>query len=239
MGFISSINNIFLAPDYLYDVYSYFEAPPLWEKSLIFVLYGFYLPVCGLSIVTTVAIYVAFIYSFHKGEHLFLSELNGLKQVQSTWKYRQLWAEVQKLNSCRTEFDSVMSVFPMFTLAYLFMGTAGNFVTLRDMSYIEKIEFFLDDGILYTANVASILVLVVVIEYYKMKTQKHVAMTKLTLTLVDTGESMYKFALIKEIEALSAFEYTIWSMCKLNREFILGYSSSLLTFTVMLVQLAT
>ncbi|KAI1304995.1 hypothetical protein HDE_01627 [Halotydeus destructor] len=126
----------------------------------------------------------------------------------------------------------------MLALSYLFAGAAGHVLMLRKMSSQELIDFILDDGVFYMINAISILVLIFVIEHYKKKTRNNATIAKLHLSSRDASESHYKFALIHELEQMSHFEYTVWSLAKLNKEFILGFSSSLLTFTVMLVQLA-
>ncbi|KAI1304994.1 hypothetical protein HDE_01626 [Halotydeus destructor] len=205
---------------------------------MIAVCYGFLMPFYICYGMTILAIYAAFLTGLHSGEQLFFSRLFRSISSRKDTKYQMLLIWLQRLTDCKKQFDSVMSIFPMCILANSFLGAAGYILIMRSMSGPQLWAFITEEVLDYVANIASGIALVILIEYFNSKSRAIADLAISYLTAVDSSESNYKFALISELERMSNFEYTLWSMTKLNRAFVLGFASSLITFTVMLVQIA-
>ncbi|KAI1288433.1 hypothetical protein HDE_09371 [Halotydeus destructor] len=221
------------------DLDWFYDNPPFWEKCFMFICYNI-LP-CFFKFYTNniLAVYTAFLIGSNQGQQLFIKRLIRKSVSRQSTEYKTLLNHLQQLKYCKTQFDSVMSIFPMLVMSYMFVGITCYVLLMRSLSRQDFMESLFSDGIGFGVNFASIIILVFVVEYYNMKTRSYAAMATTYLTNIDVSESNYKFALINELDQMANFEYTIWSMTKLNRAFILSFSSSLITFAVMIVQLTT
>ena len=56
--------------------------------------------------------------------------------------------------------------------------------------------------------------------------------------LVESGRMTEMADLVAELKESSEFSFTVWSMFDINRRFVLSLLSSLITFTVLFIQIA-
>ncbi|KAI1304991.1 hypothetical protein HDE_01623 [Halotydeus destructor] len=223
--------------------WKYYESSPVssqlpWNVNVFIFVHSWFNPFYLYFSNNITAIYAAFLFGANKAEQLFFARVQDLRKTHTTSEYKTFITQLHELVSRKTEFDSVMSILPMLVLSYIFTSASGYFLYMKE-SYSKLGDYFAGDALVCSVNLAAIIILVFMVDHYNCKTRANVLDAKFYLATVDPTDYSYKFTLINELDHLAKFEYTLWSMAKLNREFILSYLSSLITFTVLFYQLAS
>ncbi|KAI1304990.1 hypothetical protein HDE_01622 [Halotydeus destructor] len=238
LGLVCAVFIFYFVPTWKYNESMPTLSQLSWDVNVFIFVHTWFNPFYMYFSNNITAVYAAFLFGVNNGEQLFFARIQGPNKPRIGPDYKTFLIQLHKLVLCKTEFDSVMSILPMLALSYIFTGTAGYVLYMRSKAFSEYGDSFLGEVFLCLVNLAAILILVFMIEHYNCKTRSSVRIAKFYLATQDSCEHNYKFLLINELDQLAKFEYTLWSMAKLNKQSILTFSSSLITFTVLFSQLA-
>ena len=142
--------------------------------------------------------------------------------------------ERRSITRFRTDVLSAFSFIPCLWFAFIFAR----------IGMVYENGGLFDSLVVFAINVEGVLILVLSISYLVNVCEHLASRTKdrtneLIDSLTQTGALFEMPAFVSELERSSDVKVTVWSAFDINRRFALSFLASMITFTVLLIQLAS
>lgn len=169
-------------------------------------------------------------------------EMRGLRNMISNRGSFRLIAELKRMSAVREEFERLLNFIPFILFAVLFVSIPDaviNIVRHADASTIYSIVALCQVAM----SQLSIILVVFIVAYFacKSKEEMDVAAAEVIDALQDRHykdvETIAYQSLIRALEKYQNFSFTGWTLFSIDRQLILTFLSSVVSFSVLLIQL--
>lgn len=212
------------------------------EFLIMFTFIAFYIPIiCRAWLSPIMLIYSFFVYSIYLTEKSFLEDFNN-ELVSNSKSLNLLSVALSRklrLNELKSQAESVLNIFPFLWCAYLFKSTSA-YIMQQAQSVSTSTADMILSLILFSDYIVPMCFLFGLLLFIENRSDKIKDMSTSTLRrLVKTyhPDIESKTHLIQQFEHNAHLPLTGWSMFDLNKRFMLSFVSSVLSFSVLILQI--
>ena len=208
----------------------------VWKTILVMILTTFGCMIGGLLMMTWIMIYNFTIYTI--GE-IRISIIDGLLQNEKNsanhdvLRIHSYWLEIE---SAVNEFDRTFSMFPFIWFVILFYKSCFHLILLKSQSFMIDIPMAINYVWFVVEYLATMSILFTIDRVNKQTQRSFESYRKRFIRSKMSGSASRE--LNNDIEKQLNLKLTAWSMFELNKSFILSFISSLITFSVLFMQLS-
>lgn len=218
------------------SVHAITSVPPLtfWHHALGWLLHIYFFIAGNWSYIVPLT-HVAFLIAIKQLDDQYFTDFFNSYQRTSYDKAVLFNSSIhlrRSINSLKRNFDDTICLLPFLVYCYLFFSTSGVIVPLLESQLTLYLAF--------QCTSLAILICFSVISFFvieKMNSELFQSITEVITKTSGDLKSPLRRELIDELEKRTIVPYTAWNLFNLNKSIALSILSSLLTFSVLFIQI--